>query len=498
MDAQSLDRVLQSPRLPSLPAIAIEVIDLVQQPDVSLKAIAGVVQQDPALTSKILKTANSSFYGQSQTIATVSQALVVLGLNSVKTLALGFTLTSNLKESGDAGIDHLELWKRSLYAAVAARALSRAAGLKEQEECFLGGLMQDLGLLAMAQTLGDEYQQIRAEAAGVHVHLLKLERERLGTDHAVVGAALAERWNLPPLLVNAIRFHADPKAAPAPFERLLKCVGLGNQVAGVFMSSMPAGPLNLYYSQAEAWLALPRVQAEDLLKGMHVETVETRRLFDLPTGELGDPDEILARANEALLQVSLQAARQTTQLERENLALAQRASHDALTGVANRGQFDAALGAGFDAAGPAAPLSLLFLDADRFKAVNDRHGHQAGDEVLQFLAGELIASTPEGALVARYGGEEFAVVLPGLDRVSAARLAESIRARIERTAVTVRDGPTLRVTTSIGVATHDGTIFPHAAALIKAVDQAVYAAKNAGRNCVRVFSPRRRAAPRVA
>ena len=151
MKQDLLDRLLRSPQLPSLPAIALEVIDLVQEKDVNIKQIANTIQHDPALSSKILKTVNSSFYGQAHTIGTISHALVVLGLNSVKTLALGFSLVSNLKEAGGDGLDHFEFWKRSLYTATAAKNIARHIGLVQQEEAFLGGLLQDLGMLAMNQ-----------------------------------------------------------------------------------------------------------------------------------------------------------------------------------------------------------------------------------------------------------------------------------------------------------------------------------------------------------
>ena len=92
MNQELLDRVLSSPRLPSLTTVALDVIDLVQQPDVHIKEIARTIQNDPALAGKILKTVNSSFYGQAYAVSTITHALVVLGFNSVKTLALGFSL----------------------------------------------------------------------------------------------------------------------------------------------------------------------------------------------------------------------------------------------------------------------------------------------------------------------------------------------------------------------------------------------------------------------
>ena len=151
MNQDVLDRVLRSPRLPSLPTVALEVINLAQQPDVGFKQIAAVIRQDPALSSKILKTVNSSFYGQVREISTISRAIQVLGLNSVKTMALGFSLVGNLKDSRKWGFDHVEYWRRSLYTATAARILSRHAGIVQQEEAFLGGgLLQDVGMVALS------------------------------------------------------------------------------------------------------------------------------------------------------------------------------------------------------------------------------------------------------------------------------------------------------------------------------------------------------------
>jgi len=124
-----LGRVLQSPRLPSLPAIALKVLDFSSQPDVGFRDIADAIQGDPGLSSKILKTVNSAFYGQAREISTLSRALHVLGLNSVKTLVLGFPLVADLKQSHGKGFDHVAYWRRSLYSATAAKTLSRRAGI---------------------------------------------------------------------------------------------------------------------------------------------------------------------------------------------------------------------------------------------------------------------------------------------------------------------------------------------------------------------------------
>src|SRR5258707_2084490 len=117
MNDQLLQRIRQCPNLPSLPSIAMQVLDLAQKADVDIAEIARIISKDPALSGKILKTVNSSFYGRSQHVSTISHALVILGLQSVKTLVLGFSLVTNLTQSKGKGFNHLAYWKRSIYAA---------------------------------------------------------------------------------------------------------------------------------------------------------------------------------------------------------------------------------------------------------------------------------------------------------------------------------------------------------------------------------------------
>lgn len=495
MNQEMLDRVMKSPRLPSLPTIALEVIDLVQHRDVNIKQIANTIQHDPALSSKILKTVNSSFYGQAYSVSSISHALVVLGLNSVKTLALGFSLVGNLQDSGGMGFDHFAYWKRSLYSATAAKTLSKQMGILQQEEAFLGGLLQDLGMLTMSQVLGADYDAILQEVGHNHQLLAELELQTFETTHAEIGGALAQEWRLPPLLVEPVRLHETPEEADEEMLMLVRSVALGNTVADVFMQEEAGEPLDRYYKRCEEWCSLTPEEAEPLLRDIHRQTGEMRRLFDLPTGELGNPDEILAQANEALMNITIQAQQETNQLQAENQQLTRQAETDPLTGIANRGKFNSVISESFEqSTNEGQPLSVLFLDTDHFKKFNDTYGHQTGDRVLVKLAELLETEIPERALACRYGGEEFSVILPDTDRRTAAMLAEQIRQAIETTPVMSDEGQPLRITASIGVATQDQGCFKSADHLIKAADQGVYAAKAAGRNVVRVFAPRPKAA----
>jgi diguanylate cyclase (GGDEF)-like protein len=176
-------------------------------------------------------------------------------------------------------------------------------------------------------------------------------------------------------------------------------------------------------------------------------------------------------------------------LREANAQLRQLSLHDALTGLPNRRQFDLTLELEWSRAlRNRRPLSLLLLDVDCFKALNDLYGHQAGDDCLQRIAGALqISLRRAGELAARYGGEEFAAILPDADPSSAALVAEAMRGAVLELQV-LHDGSQVErfVTISVGVA----TVYPSAdeapASLIAAADEALYRAKDLGRNRVEI------------
>ncbi|HAI13449.1 MAG TPA: hypothetical protein DCM28_17205, partial [Phycisphaerales bacterium] len=181
----------------------------------------------------------------------------------------------------------------------------------------------------------------------------------------------------------------------------------------------------------------------------------------------------------------------TAQLEAKNKELVAQAEIDPLTGVANRRKFNDYISSQFAHTQQTnEPVSILFMDVDHFKKFNDTYGHQTGDQVLSEVASLLEELTEAPGLVCRYGGEEFAIILPDTDRFTAAKQADKVRQSISEKTIISEDGQELHVTASIGVAAYDGTFFTKADQLIKAADQGVYAAKNAGRNAVRVFAPR--------
>src|SRR5271155_330611 len=237
MNAELLRKIQQCPNLPSLPTIAVKILDLASKPNIDIAEIAKIISKDPALSTKILRAVNSSFYGCSQHVGTISHALVILGLQSVKTLVLGFSLFTSLAKSKGPGFDHLKYWRRSIYAATAARTLATKMNLVQQEEAFLAALLQDIGMLVLNQVVGTQYSEICSKSE-THAELVKAETEALGMTHAEVGAMLAEQWKLPPILTTTVgASHDMSKVTDPALKKIAMLVQLAGLCADVFVDA---------------------------------------------------------------------------------------------------------------------------------------------------------------------------------------------------------------------------------------------------------------------
>jgi len=487
MNEQLVRRIAQCPNLPSLPAIAVQVLELTQKADVDLAELARLISKDPALSGKILRTVNSSFYGRSHNVGTISHALVILGLQSVKTLVLGFSLVTNLSTEKPKGFKYLTYWRRSIYAATAARTIAKRVGMVQQEEAFLAALLQDIGMLVLDRVLGEQYGKIH-ESVTSHAALALAETTVLGMDHAQVGGMMAAQWKLPPLLgIPIAKHHAADTVEDPSLRKLTELVGLAGTCADVFVEEAPAAAIAVVRQFFKDRYKMPEAESDALLDEIGRSTRDVASLFEINIGTGASFEDILKKANEALVEITLQSQQQANSLLEMNQQLRKEATTDALTGLANRGRFDQFFADRFaEALKMRQSLALLLMDVDRFKAINDKHGHPVGDRVLQAL-GKLVASAArQNDLAARYGGEEMVLVLPGTERSIATAVADSIRRAVAAKPI-VAGATELAVTISIGVAVLEPP-FKEPAHLLKAADMAVYAAKHGGRNCVKVFS----------
>ena len=488
MNDQLAQKIRQCPTLPTLPAIALQVLELTQKRDADIAEIARLISKDPALSFKILRTVNSSFYGRSQTVGTISHALVILGLNAVKTLVLGFSLVSSLSKSRLKGFKHVSYWRRSIYAATAARTLAARWHVVQQEECFLAALLMDIGELVLDQVVGEEYGQL-CDSVSSHSKLIEAESKTLRMTHAQVARVLGEAWKLPPLLLEPMAHHHDPASVADPqLRKLAELVSLAGRCADVFVDEKPAEAISEVRRVCAEQHQMTQAQCDEMLEEINVRTRENAPLFEVSVGNVSY-EEILRRANQALVELTLVSQQQAVTLQVQNQVLKVQATIDSLTGLANRAQFDRFINQRFaQALTQYRPMAMILLDVDHFKAINDSYGHQLGDAVLQSLGKLLRMVARVQDLAVRYGGEEFVLIMPETGRRSAIGIAENLRRSIAARPVLVGRQQVV-VTVSLGVAVHEpGGPFREAAHLVRAADLSLYAAKNSGRNCVRVFS----------
>jgi putative nucleotidyltransferase with HDIG domain len=200
-------------QLPALPTIAMEVVEMVDNPKTSASKLGRLISTDQALTAKVLKIANSPFYGFPRKISTIDFAIIVLGYDALKEIVISISLVSSLQKKSDAIFDAKGFWDHSITSGVLARRLARDLGYRVSGEVFVGGLLHDMGVSVIHRYFRNEYKRIVEILQETDLNALEAEESVMGITHAEVGGWLAERWNLPDHLVEAIRFHHTPARA---------------------------------------------------------------------------------------------------------------------------------------------------------------------------------------------------------------------------------------------------------------------------------------------
>ena len=257
----SLEQLLSdAEKLISFPDVCIRINAMVNDPNVSATDIGNVIQQDPALTARLLRIANSPLYGFASKVDTVSRAVAVLGSKEIRDLVFA---TSALKafniKPGLKAIE--ELWAHNIYCAIACRLLAKTSTRGRTESIFIAGLLHDIGRLLFISLLPDDItekvQHLSATGHG-ESNLYLAEREVIGFDHAEAGGELILKWGLPDNLYECVRFHHEPANAELfPLEvaivHLADCVAhaaqgnteIDEQLAGVDPSSWEQTGLTL-------------------------------------------------------------------------------------------------------------------------------------------------------------------------------------------------------------------------------------------------------------
>lgn len=475
---------------PSPSRVATEIIALARDPDIEMSKVAQAIGRDPAMTAKILRIANSAFYAQRRPSQNLRQALVIIGLNAALTLALSFSLISSIRALRTVGIDYPRFWRRALLAATAARAFAESTKAAHAEDIFLGGLLQDIAVLALDRASRDFYSKLQQPAT--HADWIAYETAELGKDHAAYTAMLLKSWNLPDRIWQSVGASHTPQALSAETDegRSARCLALGSDLAEAVLTKDRAAAVAALAQRATSLLAMGNGQFTEVVTRVLKLIPETEELYETSILDADDAENLLAEARELLAVRNLHALQEVSNLQATTSVLLTRTEEaedssrrDALTGALNRAWLDRLLDREFTQAVVfGRDLSIAHVDIDRFKAINEKFGTQAGDRVLASCVQKLQSCVRGSDLVARFSGEEFMVVLPGTDRDIARQVAQRIITALADANHDPESG-CVQITASIGLATYTARQrFPSTLALLEAADHALYAAKLCGRN----------------
>lgn len=198
--------------LPALPEVAMQVMNLVQNPTATAGALEKVILNDQALTAKVLRTANSAFYGARGEISRLSRAIVILGFNTLRSVVVTGA-SEALHRGGESCFKDKILWEHSVAVGIASRVIAKECRYAGTEEAYLGGLLHDVGKTVLDSNVPAEYQRVIELVYNEGHTFIEAENEVFGFDHADVGALVAARWNLAPSLREAIQLHHQPMGA---------------------------------------------------------------------------------------------------------------------------------------------------------------------------------------------------------------------------------------------------------------------------------------------
>lgn len=218
--------------LPTVPALYSQIVTALNDPDTTVGAVGQIVEQDPAMTAKLLKLVNSAYFGLRRQVASAAEAASYLGVDTIKSLVLATGTFDHYSLAKLDGFSLEVLWNHSLQTAACARliAQSEGAGQTIADESFVAGMLHDVGRLILACNFADRYGKVFAKAVSTRSELITIERDVFGTTHAAVGGYLLGLWGLPVPVVEAIALHHSPEATLENTFTALTAVHVGNVV----------------------------------------------------------------------------------------------------------------------------------------------------------------------------------------------------------------------------------------------------------------------------
>ena len=221
----------QIDQLPALPTTVMKVLEVCKDPNLKAADLNRVISLDPVLTGAVLKLINSAYYSLAEKVTSIVRAIIMLGINTVKNLAISTAVLDKMEKSGTIGVLNMEgYWRHCIGVGVTAKKIGMKIGidLKEVEEYFIAGLLHDIGKIVLNKALPDHYLKVIQKSDMESADLIDCESEIIGTNHIEIGKKICERWKFTKELYEAIVFHHNPLECSKETKNLVYAVYTAN------------------------------------------------------------------------------------------------------------------------------------------------------------------------------------------------------------------------------------------------------------------------------
>lgn len=267
--------------LASLPGICGRVSALVEDPDSTLQELAQVISQDPGLSAKLLRLANSAFYGRTKGVDTIEQALSIIGMQRVNEIVLGASAIDTFNGIPNELVSMEDFWMHSIYCAIVSRLLALKIKNPRVDTVFIAGLLHDIGQLVLFHEKPEASRQVLLLTIEDinEPDMVEAEQQVFGYDHCQIGAVLAEQWSLPDVLTSAILFHHAPEKA-TDFQQEVALVHIGNNLAAMAeLDQVIAEDVEKIHNVAWELTGLNKEVILEVMQETQAQFAEVRNLF---------------------------------------------------------------------------------------------------------------------------------------------------------------------------------------------------------------------------
>ncbi|MDV3240682.1 MAG: HDOD domain-containing protein [Methylocaldum sp.] len=271
--------VMGAPQLVSPPVAVARISTVLEREDFTIGEVAEAIGQDPALAARLLKIVNSSYYGLSGRIETITRAVGMVGADALYDLALTTSVIHGFRNIAACLVNMNVFWLNSLYCGVIARLLAKEASVLHSERLFVAGLLHRIGALIIYMRLPDKAREILLVAAGDDRLIPGLEKELLGFTYAEIGAALAKAWKMPSALREGIRWHLEPERAE-DYRLEASLLYLANQLKTVSLLGFPIqGVLRAIPDEVASAIRLDETQIINVMSKATEKLSDTAAVF---------------------------------------------------------------------------------------------------------------------------------------------------------------------------------------------------------------------------